>query len=198
MSIKTSKDCMFAMAACIILIGLVMLVGCKTDRPGLIISRSDHAIPAAPGKIPFPRPESHEAGWLKYHGDFSGVDWNKPGRPGSACLTCHEKSDCIQCHNVSPPGDHNNTWRTLSHGFAASGDRERCLNCHRQDYCIRCHNETAPRSHKGNWEANHCSSCHFVLDSAFGNGCAVCHKKALHLSAPHTINPKVDCLECHS
>lgn len=201
MSIKTYrvlKYFMIMMVVCAILMGTGMLSGCKTDKQSLIINSSTRNNAAPSGKIPFPSPESHKAGWLEYHGGLYEVNWNSPGQQGNSCLTCHEKEDCIQCHAVRPPRDHKSTWRTFGHGFAAAGDRERCLTCHRQDYCIRCHNETAPRSHKGNWKDNHCGRCHYDLDSAFGTGCAACHQQPLHLSAPHTVNPQVNCLDCHS
>lgn len=128
-------------------------------------------------KAPFPRPQSHDGNWLQYHGAVADVSLSDRE---SACHTCHAKSDCIECHNTTMPRDHNNTWRTLSHGFQASGNRERCLQCHRQDYCVRCHNETAPRSHRGNWIVTHCSSCHLGSGGVPGNNCVVCHKRHPH------------------
>jgi hypothetical protein len=136
------------------------------------------------GKIPFPMPESHRSNWLEYHGASADVDVNGAGQRGEACLTCHERNDCIDCHNTRPPRDHTNTWRTLSHGFMAAGNRERCLACHRQDYCVRCHNETAPRSHVRNWIANHCTWCHFESYPVPADGCGVCHRRAPHASGP--------------
>jgi len=43
-------------------------------------------------KIPFPRPQSHTANWIEYHGrsaDVSVID------TGTTCLVCHEKTDCF-------------------------------------------------------------------------------------------------------
>lgn len=133
----------------------------------------------APAKIPFPRPDSHKANWLEYHGASAGLSLFAGEQ---SCLTCHERNDCISCHNTRPPRDHTNTWRTLSHGFMAEGNRERCFTCHRQDFCVRCHNETAPRSHTAGWlgGANrHCTVCHFN-GTVPGDGCGVCHKKPPH------------------
>ncbi len=137
------------------------------------------AAAAVPDKIPFPRPDSHKGNWIEYHGASAGLDLNAGE---STCLTCHERNDCISCHNTRPPRDHTQTWRTLSHGFMAEGNRERCFTCHRQDFCVRCHNETAPRSHTAGWlgGANlHCTVCHFN-GTLPGDGCGVCHKKPPH------------------
>jgi len=148
-------------------------------------------------RIPFPKPGSHAANWLEYHGKMVGAEGNSPGKPGKACLLCHERTDCIACHTTIAPRDHNNTWRLRGHGLVAGGNRERCLTCHKQDYCIRCHSETAPRTHTASWRKRHCTWCHFGSgDSSIGN-CTVCHKQAQHVSAPHPVSPAIDCGLCH-
>ena len=157
---------------------------------------------SAQKKIPFPRPESHKANWLQYHGASADLYFNEAGGRGKACYVCHEKSDCIDCHNTMMPRDHSNTWRTLSHGFQAAGNRERCSMCHRQDYCVRCHNETAPRTHVGNWATRHCTWCHYSGSLAPADNCVVCHRVARHTSAPvgHNVSPSLDCWQvgvCH-
>jgi hypothetical protein len=149
----------------------------------------------APVKIPFPKPQSHKGNWIEYHGrsaDVSMID------TGNTCLVCHEKADCISCHNTKAPRDHTNTWRTLSHGFMAEGNRERCLTCHKQDFCVRCHHETAPRSHTGSWSIRHCTWCHYGSGLAPSDNCVVCHKLAAHTSAPHNISPALNCGLCHT
>lgn len=151
---------------------------------------------SAQKKIPFPRPQSHAGNWLQYHGASADLYFNEAGGRGKACYTCHEKNDCIDCHNTMMPRDHTNTWRTLSHGFQAEGNRERCLMCHRQDYCVRCHNETAPRTHVGNWVQRHCTWCHFDGGVAPADNCVVCHRVAPHTSAPHPVNGNLDCMSC--
>jgi hypothetical protein len=148
-------------------------------------------------KIPFPRPQSHTGNWLEYHGRSVEPSLNTALASDTSCLTCHEKTDCISCHNTQPPRDHTNTWRNLSHGFMAEGNRERCQTCHRQDFCVRCHNETAPRSHVGNWRTGHCTWCHYGSGLAPADNCVVCHRKAPHSSAPHVVNPQADCTLCH-
>jgi hypothetical protein len=150
------------------------------------------------GKIPFPRPDSHRGNWMEYHGASANLNINEAGQNGNSCFICHERNDCITCHNTRMPRDHTNTWRTLSHGFMAEGNRERCMTCHRQDYCVRCHNETAPRTHTGNWTKQHCMWCHYGFGFAPADNCVVCHKVALHSSAPHVVNPASNCWLCHT
>lgn len=151
------------------------------------------------GKIPFPKPNSHRGDWLNRHGFSAGLNWKRTGYAESTCLTCHEKNDCVTCHNTRPPADHTSTWRTLSHGFMAEGNRDRCFSCHREDYCVRCHSETEPRSHRGNWRENHCAVCHFSGTLTPEPECAVCHKNADHNNwAPHPINGPLNCSLCHT
>jgi hypothetical protein len=152
---------------------------------------------AGTGKIPFPKPRSHTANWLEYHGRAVEPLVNSEGSLSNNCLVCHEKTDCIACHNTRMPRDHTNTWRTLSHGFMAEGNRERCMTCHKQDFCVRCHSETAPRSHIGNWISRHCAWCHFGSGLTPAENCVVCHKTAPHTSAPHNVNGQLNCILCH-
>ena len=147
--------------------------------------------------IPFPKPGSHKGNWLEYHGRAVGASGNSPGQPGKACLTCHEQTDCFACHTTTMPRDHNNTWRVRGHGLMADGNRERCLTCHREDYCIRCHSETAPRTHTASWRKRHCTWCHYSGSYAPADNCVVCHKSAQHTSAPHPVNPSLNCASCH-
>jgi hypothetical protein len=131
-------------------------------------------------KLPFPKPDSHRAGWLGYHGTVAPLSWNEAGQAGNSCMICHERGDCINCHNTQPPRNHTAAWRTRTHGFAAGAARERCLVCHRQDTCVRCHNETPPRTHTQGWLSDHCSWCHFGPGKSVADNCVVCHKNAFH------------------
>ncbi|OGW51250.1 MAG: hypothetical protein A2078_00025 [Nitrospirae bacterium GWC2_57_9] len=179
----------------IAVIGLILTLSICIPA-GPLLHAETASIPA-PEKIPFPRPDSHRGNWIEFHGASADLHINEAGRTRKACLMCHEKNDCIICHNTRLPRDHTNTWRTLSHGFMAEGNRERCLTCHRQDFCVRCHNETAPRSHTGNWRARHCAECHFGSGNSITGACTVCHRQAVHVSAPHPVNPAMNCALCH-
>ena len=149
------------------------------------------------GRIPFPKPASHKGNWSEYHGKSVAAGGSSMGRPPASCLLCHDRQDCINCHTRVMPRDHTNLWRTRVHGLMAAGNRDRCFICHRQDYCIRCHNDTAPRSHTGNWVQRHCTWCHYGGSFAPGGNCVVCHKVARHISAPHSVNPSMNCALCH-
>ncbi len=180
----------------------------QESKPAVNGQADQRPAESAQKKIPFPRPQSHTGNWMQYHGASADLYVNEAGGRGKACYTCHEKNDCIDCHNTMMPWDHRNTWRTLSHGFQAEGNRERCMMCHRQDYCVRCHNETEPRTHRGRWNSvnfsdghadtpTHCLWCHYDGGFAPADNCVVCHKQALHSTANHNISPALDCLKCH-
>ncbi|MGE5174620.1 MAG: hypothetical protein ACM3MD_12410 [Betaproteobacteria bacterium] len=177
-------------------IGLLLVAVALSSVFMSALAANENGPAAATGRIPFPKPKSHSANWIEYHGKAVEPTMNG-GLLSNNCLICHEKTDCIACHNTRMPRDHTNTWRTLSHGFMAEGNRERCLICHRQDFCVRCHSETAPRSHVGNWTVRHCTWCHFGSGLAPADNCIVCHKLAPHTSAPHPVNPGMNCGLCH-
>lgn len=184
------KTLCLALLCCALSVAAVMTV-----RP--LPSAAEEAGAWKGGRVPFEKPESHRGDWLRYHGTFVPLNVNEAGQRGGACYACHDRNDCIECHSTRPPRDHTNFWRTRGHGLEAASNRERCLQCHRQDYCVRCHNETAPRTHVGNWLSRHCSWCHFGPGLAPADNCVVCHRVAPHTSAPHPVNPGVDCLTCH-
>jgi len=166
------------------------------ERAGAAQTKGRQAeVPQA--KIPFPRPDSHSANWIEYHGKAVGPYLEAGNFTANACLTCHTKTDCISCHATRPPRDHTNTWRMFSHGFMAEGNRERCLTCHKQDFCVRCHDDTRPRSHTGSWRSRHCTGCHFRSGIAPADTCGICHRSAPHTSAPHAVSGQMDCLRCH-
>ncbi len=152
---------------------------------------------AADDTIVFPRPGSHRGNWPEFHGKASAAQGYSTGRPDRACLTCHERNDCMACHITIMPRDHNNFWRTRAHGLMAGANRERCSVCHQQDYCIRCHSETAPRSHTARWRTQHCTWCHFSSRLAPTDNCRICHTQAQHISAPHPVSAALNCLQCH-
>ena len=181
------------------LVGLGVPSGSRGEQRAISGTAQTAQNNTAVKKIPFPKPLSHDGNWLQYHGAVADVSVSDRE---NGCYTCHAKHDCIECHNTIMPRDHNNTWRTMSHGFQASGNRERCLRCHRQDYCVRCHNETAPRTHRGNWIDRHCHWCHFGPGVAPADNCVVCHKQAPHTSVPvghPPIGGQTTCIQvgCH-
>jgi hypothetical protein len=195
MIFKVSVMKLFLVLAAIGLMSSGVIV--SAGDPGYTPAVPSSASGTAQGRIPFPAPDSHKGNWIEYHGASADLNINEAGQSGKACLTCHERNDCITCHNTRMPRDHTNTWRTRSHGFMAEGNRERCLTCHKQDFCVRCHNETAPRTHVGNWVKRHCTWCHYGSGFAPADSCVVCHKVARHTSAPHAVTPTLNCGLCH-
>ena len=193
--------------ACLVLLASVsVFVVVTASVPASVAEEADasviNATPApiveTDGLIPFAAPDSHKGNWIRYHGSSVDLSVSSADPGGKTCLACHGRNDCTECHNTTMPRDHNNTWRTRTHGISAEGNRERCLNCHRQDYCVRCHNETTPRSHRGRWaDGGHCGWCHYGSGLAPADKCGVCHRSASHGSAPHVVSPSLDCSACH-
>lgn len=145
------------------------------------------------------QPPTHFHAWDVRHGEVvrSGDDAS-----ANRCDLCHEAgSSCTTCHQTNPPKNHDNLFRTRTHGVLASFDRTRCFTCHRTDSCEECHRQTRPVSHRGGFgdtQNRHCAGCHFPLQD---DGCAVCHRstpshqQATPLPASHT--PGMNCRQCH-
>ena len=87
-------------------------------------------------------------------------------------------------------------------------DRNRCMSCHQQvDFCERCHSETRPTSHLASFGAPlnlHCNNCHFPINSAGAQECAVCHRDTpSHAAAPAQPDNALhaagaNCRSCHT
>lgn len=143
-------------------------------------------------------PPGHELDWLRHHGEAS----RDPHPPTTSdCALCHTQSSCTECHQSTPPANHDDFFRLRGHGIIADLSRESCLTCHRPDSCIRCHESTRPTSHHGAFGSPvnmHCTGCHFPLA---GEGCATCHKSAPShaLAAPQPPDhvPGSNCRQCH-
>ncbi len=83
-------------------------------------------------------------------GSLRGIDAHEPtfrrehklaGREESYCLSCHRRTDCIDCHGgvVKPPDIHPADYISL-HGNDARRNSPDCSSCHRtQTYCVGCH-----------------------------------------------------------
>lgn len=143
-------------------------------------------------------PPSHHAEWKRAHGSFVRAPREERS---DRCSLCHQPSQCLTCHQVEPPQDHNNFWRRRGHGLTASMDRARCTTCHDTDSCQRCHQENPPQSHVGAWggeRARHCLACHEPLRAS---SCGACHSGTPgHEQAtplPSTHLPGMNCRMCH-
>jgi predicted CXXCH cytochrome family protein len=90
------------------------------------------------------------AGKLAPSGSLRGVDAHGPtfrrdhaqaGREEGYCLTCHRRSECMDCHGgvVRPPDIHPSDYVSL-HGNDARRNTPDCGSCHRnQTFCVGCH-----------------------------------------------------------
>lgn len=143
-------------------------------------------------------PPNHATAWTRLHGEAS-----RDPAPSSevACLLCHSQSSCTECHQSTPPENHDEFFRLRGHGVLADLSRESCATCHRADSCISCHQSTRPLSHHGSFGAprnDHCYGCHFPLA---GEGCATCHRgtpsHALAAPQPPDHVPGANCRQCH-
>ncbi|MDA1264963.1 MAG: hypothetical protein O2816_07790 [Planctomycetota bacterium] len=144
-------------------------------------------------------PPNHTHDWERLHGHASRLC---AGDLPSECSTCHTERSCADCHLVTPPKSHDHTFRTRTHGFLASLDRDSCSTCHESDSCAQCHFSTTPRSHSsptfGGSVSTHCLGCHLPVED---NGCNVCHagtpSHALASPKPDWHHPAMNCRQCH-
>jgi hypothetical protein len=75
------------------------------------------------------------------HGPTFRRDHATAGRDMGYCLTCHRRSECIDCHGgvVRPPDIHPADYLTL-HAMDARRNTPDCSACHRtQSFCVGCH-----------------------------------------------------------
>lgn len=115
------------------------------------------------------KPASHSALWRENHGEQAG--WLAQEEHGRDCSACHRRADCVSCHRLSRPRNHDALWGQRTHGLEASWDRESCKTCHESGSCVRCHKTTPPQNHTAAWSANHGPA-----SQGAGNAhCAVCH-----------------------
>jgi hypothetical protein len=78
------------------------------------------------------------------HGPTFRRDHNQAGRDESYCLTCHKRTECIDCHGgvVRPRDIHPSDYVSL-HAVDARRNTPDCSACHRtQSFCVGCHQRT--------------------------------------------------------
>jgi hypothetical protein len=97
------------------------------------------------------------AGKLVPSGSLRGFDAHTPsfrtdhkiaGRDESYCLTCHRRSECLDCHagTVRPLDIHPSDYVSM-HGIDARRNVPDCSSCHRnQTFCVGCHQRTGVAS----------------------------------------------------
>lgn len=151
------------------------------------------------------RPSNHNQNWLTEHGGFSQQKFGF--KQENVCSLCHAEAQCTGCHQQEEPRAHTEYWKNRGHGIFVSLDRSACMVCHKEvSFCERCHDSTRPASHNAIWGTPsnlHCQSCHFPVNSAGAQECAVCHQTTpSHISTPQTPNNALhvtgaDCRDCH-
>ncbi len=143
-------------------------------------------------------PGSHHQNWTMQHGKVYRA---APEGQQNNCFLCHSEPNCVRCHMLEPPKNHNEFWRLRGHPIVARLDRNNCATCHQPTMCDACHRDVLPINHTGLWGGTtsmHCLTCHFPLPA---NGCATCHRDTMsHLLAtpkPAWHTPAMNCTGCH-
>jgi len=75
------------------------------------------------------------------HGPTFARDHAQAGRDEGYCLSCHKRSECVDCHGgaVRPFDIHPSDYVSL-HGSDARRNTPDCSSCHRaQSFCVGCH-----------------------------------------------------------
>jgi c(7)-type cytochrome triheme protein len=78
---------------------------------------------------------------LDAHGPTFARDHAQAGRDEGYCLSCHKRSECVDCHGgtVRPFDIHPSDYVSL-HGVDARRNTPDCASCHRaQSFCVGCH-----------------------------------------------------------
>jgi hypothetical protein len=78
---------------------------------------------------------------LDAHGPAFARDHAQAGRDERYCLSCHKKTECVDCHGgtVRPFDIHPSDYVSL-HGVDARRNTPDCSSCHRaQSFCVGCH-----------------------------------------------------------
>jgi hypothetical protein len=81
---------------------------------------------------------------LDAHGPMFARDHAQVGRDEGYCLSCHKRSECVDCHGgtVRPFDIHPADYVSL-HGGDARRNTPDCSSCHRsQTFCVGCHQRT--------------------------------------------------------
>ena len=155
--------------------------------------------------------DAHTLGFRNNH--------KQAGRDEGYCLTCHRRSECVDCHGgvVRPFDIHPSDYVTL-HAMDARRNTPDCSSCHRnQSFCIGCHQRTGVTSDPEGGQPGHQASNPFgtgtqvkrfhppnwVRDASgtvIATPSAASHSLAAkrNISACVSCHREETCLECHS
>ncbi|HEY5949060.1 MAG TPA: cytochrome c3 family protein [Kofleriaceae bacterium] len=138
------------------------------------------------------------------HGPMFERDHKQQARRNDAtCNACHDKSECVECHQgvVKPAEFHTGNY-LLVHASEAKRGRPDCSACHRaQTVCVACHERSGlgtrgetdfnsrdpiKQFHPLGWASQGAGpNLHAAVAKRSVGSCASCHREE-------------DCLQCHS
>lgn len=164
--------------------------------------------------------ETHDVVWAMRHGP-------KAQKVTANCYTCHEMSDCLDCHQsgfADEMGEFSNNFINIhrsdfhvTHPIAARTDPQLCSQCHENQFCVECHNnfnnaDLAILSHRRGFTDGTLGGQHAFFDETQCQGCHTDSVLPSHdWSIPHarearknlatcqSCHPEGDvCMQCHS
>jgi hypothetical protein len=109
---------------------------------------------------------SGSLGALDGHGPTFRRDHARAASDEKACLTCHQRNECLDCHAgvVTPRDIHPADYVSLHAGDARRNVPD-CSSCHRnQTFCVGCHQRTGVAPDPGGGLPGH------LADNPFGTG----------------------------
>ncbi len=141
-------------------------------------------------------PIEHTEGFVTRHGDAAM-------NQGALCLTCHQESECVGCHNgqLRPRSIHPSDWLRL-HGIAARQEGSACTSCHRdQSECLTCHlrvglSPAGPRAAAASRGRFHPPPSIWTDRPRSGQHHAV--QARLHMDECVSCHQERDCAACHA
>jgi c(7)-type cytochrome triheme protein len=141
-------------------------------------------------------PASHAQGFSRDHEEQARA-------PGAACNACHDRSECVECHQgtIKPMDFHRGNY-LLTHAVEARRGTPDCSACHRyQTFCVGCHERSGLgtrgdtqfnpdradlRFHPAGWSSKGAGpNLHAQEARRNITSCASCHRED-------------DCIACHS
>lgn len=144
----------------------------------------------------------HDASWLAHHGvEARGAEL--------ACLTCHEQSECADCHDVTQTLSIERRRPDAIHaGFVHRGDflsrhaieaamsPKRCVTCHAPESCDACHVQRGVSASAKGGRSPHPMGWLGDPGSARFHGRAA-RRDPLSCAGCHERGPATNCIDCH-
>jgi hypothetical protein len=139
------------------------------------------------------------------HGPGFATDHRQAARQvGAACTACHDRSECIECHQgtVKPMDFHQGDY-LLTHPIEARRGRPDCSACHRYEtFCVSCHERSGIGTRFGDFNsvdpgrAFHPPNWANASTGIGGNLHATEARK--NISSCASCHRDEDCMKCHT